>query len=180
MIASAISSQTGSPTIATIALTARSNPRLTTQSAPAKTGGRSSKSGMPWPGHVLAPPLDEELGRTRSDAHLHSAPVSLLDDLDELAVVEVGVGDDQLVDVVLRQHGRERREVAEHAQARAVRRRGDRADEVVVDPATAGAQRAVEPSKALSGADEDGAPPDAGELEEVAGDDVIAAARAGR
>ena len=32
----------------------------------------------------------------------------MLDNLDELAVIEVGVGDDQLVDVVLRQDRRER------------------------------------------------------------------------
>ena len=131
-------------------------------------------------GHVLAMPLDEELGRPRRDANLHAAAVRLLDDLDQLAVVEVGVGHDQLVDVVLGQHRRERRELPEHLQARAVRRRGDGADEVVVDPATAGAERAAEASKALSGADEDGAPPDAGELEEVAGDDVVAASQAGR
>ena len=53
------------------------------------------------PGDVLASPLDEELGRRRRDPHLDPAPVRLLDDLHELAVVEIGVGDDQLVDVVL-------------------------------------------------------------------------------
>ena len=30
-------------------LTTRSNPRFTIQSSPANTGGRSSKSGTPWP-----------------------------------------------------------------------------------------------------------------------------------
>ena len=31
-----------------------SNERLTTQSRPAKTGGRNSKSGTPWPGTYSA------------------------------------------------------------------------------------------------------------------------------
>ena len=129
------------------------------------------------PGHVLAPPLDQQLGRARGDPDLHTAPVGLLDDLDELPVVEVGVGHDQLVHVALRQHGRQRREVAQHRQAGAVGRDRNRADELVVDPAAARAERPPKAREALALADENRAPPDARELEQVAGDDVVASAQ---
>ena len=60
-------------------------------------------------GHVLASALDQELRRPRGDTHLHPTPVRLLDDLHQLAVAEVRVGDDQLVDLVRCEHGRHRR-----------------------------------------------------------------------
>ena len=129
------------------------------------------------PGHVLATPFDEQLGRARGDPDLHAPPVGLLDDVDELSVAEVGVGHDQLVHFTLRQHRGERREIPQHRQAGAVGRDRDGSDELVVDPAAACAERPSKAREALALADEDRAAPDARELEQIAGDDVIASAQ---
>src|SRR5437870_6095238 len=51
----------------------------------------------------------------------------------------------------------------------------DHADEVVLDSPATGAEGAPQPSEPLCAAGENRPPPDAGELEEVAGDDVVAA-----
>ena len=48
--AAAIASQSGSPSRSTRPEKTRSNPRLTNQSSPMNAGGRSSNSGIPWPG----------------------------------------------------------------------------------------------------------------------------------
>ena len=85
-----------------------SNVRFVAHCAPAKIGGRSSNSGTPWPGHVLAA-LDQQLGRARRDAHLHAATMRRLDDLEQPALVEPGVGDDDLVErLVVRARARAR------------------------------------------------------------------------
>ncbi len=126
-------------------------------------------------GNVLAAPLDEELGRARGDPYLHPPPVGLLDDVDELAVADVGIRDDQLVDLARGEHRGQRGEPAEDGKACSVGRARDRADELVLDPAAARAKGPSQPREVLALADENCAPPDAGELEQVAGDDVIAA-----
>src|SRR5439155_8215245 len=121
------------------------------------------------PGNPFAPTLDQELGRPRSDAHLDPAAMRLLDDLDQLAVAEVGVGDDQLVDLARREHRGKRGECPEHRQPRAVPGVSDHPDEVVVDSAATGAERAPQPSKALGPAGENRPAPYASKLEQVGG-----------
>ena len=96
--------------------------RLTAQSVPAKTGGRSSNSGTPWPG-TYSPRWIEQLGRLRRDPHLHARAVRVLDDLEQLAVRVVRVGDDQLVGGMLLEHGPELVDAAEPRQARRPPRR---------------------------------------------------------
>ena len=128
-------------------------------------------------GDVLAAALDQELGRSRRHAHLHASPMRLLDDLDEPPVVEVGISDDQLVDVAGRENRGERREPTERRQARGVLGGRDRSHEVVVDPGPARTERAPQPCDALARSDEDRAPADACELEQVTRDDVVAPAQ---
>ena len=68
----------------------------------------------------------------------------------------------------------QRGEVPQHRQAGAVGRDRDRADELVVDPAAARAERPAKARKALALADEDRPAPYPRELEQVARDDVVA------
>ena len=68
----------------------------------------------------------------------------MLDHLEELPVGEVGVGDDHLVHLVLVEDAAQVVEAAEHRQVDPAGRRGDRADELVVDSAPPGAERPVE------------------------------------
>ena len=142
--------------------------RLTAQSAPASTGGRSSKSGAPWPGDVLAA-LDEQLGRLRRQADPDAEAVRGLDDPQRAVLVDVGLGEDQLVGPNPRQHLVELVEPAEQRQAGRAGV-GDRADEVVVDPAAGCAERPVQRRERLALPDEDHAPADAEVMQDIAGD----------
>ena len=88
-----------------------------------------------------------------------------LDDLEQRAVVEVRLGDDQLVDVAFGEDLGQLGEPAEERQGDPVRRRPDCAEEVVGDPASASAERTAQMLDAVAVTDEDRAPPDAGETE---------------
>ena len=68
------------------------------RASPTRRGsaGRSSNSGTPCPA-TYSPFADEQLGRVRGEAHPDAVPVSLLDDVENGALVEVGLGEDQLV-----------------------------------------------------------------------------------
>ena len=102
----------------------------------------------------------------------------MLDDVHELAIVVVRVGHDQLVDVVSREHRGQRLEAAECGQAVVVGRSSPNgADEVVVDPAATLPERSVEAHEVLSLADQDRPAANAGQLEDVAGEDVVAPAQ---
>ena len=64
--------------------------------------------------------LDEQVGGLRRDPHLDPGAVRQIDDVEELPVGEVRVGDDQLVHVVV---GQDRAEVVRSRRARAGRSR---------------------------------------------------------
>ena len=124
MIAAATTSQSGSPSTISERETTTSNARFSTQSAPAKIGGRSSNSGTPWPG-TYSPALDQELRGARRNAHADAAAVRRLDDLEQLLLVEPRVRHDDLVE-------------AEPSPTAALEVSGRAArGEVVVDPAAA-------------------------------------------
>ena len=130
-----------------------SNARLTAQSQPVSTGGRSSKSGAPWPGHVLAA-LDEELGRVGREPHLDPLPVRLLDDLEDGPLVEVGLREDHLVGahVARARAGARRATPSSRRPGRPVL--GDRADELVGEPAAGCGERRPQVEQGFALADE--------------------------
>ena len=101
-----MSSHSGSPITMTRMLTRRSKPRFTAHSHPVRTGGRSSKSGAPWPG-TYSPALNEELGRIGRETHFDPLAMCLLDDLENRSLVEVGLREDHLVGPHLIEHERE-------------------------------------------------------------------------
>ena len=94
------------------------------------------EEGKSLAGHVLAP-LDEELGGPRSDPHLDAATMRPLDELEQLLLVEPGVGDDQLVEGVGGKRG-------DHPRPE---RNGT--SKLVVDPTAARAQHRAEMSDLL-------------------------------
>ena len=140
MIASATSSQSGSSSTATSTLTTMSKVRLSAQSQPVRTGGRSSKSGTPWPGHVLAA-LDEELRRVGREPDLDALAVCLLDDLEHGALVEVRLGEDHLVGPHLLEDGRQLLARCRAAGARGTPSVDDRAHELVLEAAARRGER---------------------------------------
>ena len=95
------------------------------------------------PRHELDP-LGQQLGGPRRDPHLDALAVGVRDDLEQLAVVEVGVGHDQLVHARGLEDRGQVLHVTENRQIDPLGRRGDRADELVVDPAAGGAERTVQ------------------------------------
>ena len=82
MIASAISSQSGSPTTTISEPTARSKSRLSAQSRAGEHRRPQLEERHALPGDVLGA-VDEQLGRPRRDPHPDAAPVRLLDDLEQ-------------------------------------------------------------------------------------------------
>ena len=108
--------------------------------------------------HVLAP-LDEQLGRVGREPDLDSLAVRLLDDLEDGALVEVGLREDDLVGTRLVEDERELGPRAEEVESRDALGRDD-SDELVRQPAAGAGQRAPEPREALTRADEHDAPPD--------------------
>src|SRR5581483_1396598 len=105
------------------------------------------------------------------DSHLHPAPVRVLDDLEQVALAVVRVGDDQLVGRVLAENGAEALEAAEARQVeRLARRAADDADEVVVDPSVDRPERPQEVVEVLALADDDRASPDAEPVQDLAAD----------
>ena len=98
LIASAINSHIGRPTTTISDRRRRGRTtRFVAQSAPAKIGGRSSNSGMPWPGTYSPRSIRSSVvrGATRT---LTPRRCACVDDLEQTRLVEPGVGDDQLVE----------------------------------------------------------------------------------
>src|SRR5581483_9687716 len=109
------------------------------------------------------------------DPHLYPAPVRVLDDLEQVALAVVRVGDDQLVGRVLGEDGAQALEAAEPRQVeRVARRAADDADEVVVDPAVNRPERPQQVVEMLPLADDDRTPPDAQPVQDLAADRVVA------
>ena len=119
-----------------------SNVRLTAQSVPAKIGGRSSKSGTPWPGTYSPRSTSSSVVRGATRTFTPRA-VRGLDDLEQLLLAEAAVGDDQLVEPSLASSA-SRAPGAERTLAR----------ELVVDPAAARAERRAQVRDLLGLADE--------------------------
>ncbi len=85
------------------------------------------------PGHVLAA-LHEQLGRVGREPDLDALLVRLLDHLEDGPLLEVGLGEDDLVGTHLLEHGCELGPRAEQPEP-GHRRRSDDADELVGQPA---------------------------------------------
>ena len=62
--------------------------------------------------------VDEDLHRRRRDPHAHAAAVARVDELDRLLLGEVGVGDDDLVDLLALEDVAEVRRAARASAAR--------------------------------------------------------------
>ena len=165
MIAAAIASQIGSPRVTTSRLTTESNVRLTIQSAPASTGGRSSKSGAPWPGTYSPRCTSSSVvfgaSRTRTPRLCAASTIASTRSSSRSCLRE-----DQLVRALAREDLRQLLELAEQAQAR-LAPVSDRSDELVVDVAAPAAERAVQRRQRLSVTDEDHAPAHAGDAQQL-------------
>ena len=101
------------------------------------------------------------------------------DDLEELPVAKVGVGDDQLVDPLGLEDRREILDVAEDGQIDAVRIGRERADELVVDPTARRAEGAMQMGDIGSRAGEERVPARSERPEHLARDEVVARPQGG-
>ena len=114
-------------------------------------------------GRVLAP-LHEQLRRVRSEPHLHALPVGALDDVQHGPLVEVRLGEDQLVGPVSLQDRRHLGDgAAEERQPFDVVVR-DGPEELVADAAPRRTELRVQVRQARAVADEHDAPVDADAL----------------
>ncbi len=100
--------------------------------------------------------------------------MGLVDDLEQLALAEVRVRDDQLVHPLARQDRGQVAHGAEHRQAHALRRRSHGADELVVDPAAARAERPVQVREVLAGAGQQRVAARTQQPQHLAGEEVVA------
>ena len=100
--------------------------------------------------------------------------MSVLDEVEQLALGEALVVDDQLVNVVLAQHARQRVESAEHGQAGRLTIRRDRAKKLVANSTTAVPEHVTELSQPVAFADQHGTPSHAGEAEHVPRQHLVA------
>src|SRR5437763_3131926 len=119
--------------------------------------------------------LDEELRRLRRDLDLDAAAMGLFDRLEQLALAELRVREDHLVDALSRQHARQRLQVAEQRQIETVRLRREDADERVVDAPPPLAEHLVQVREVLAGADEQRASAHADSPEQPPGGRVVRA-----
>ena len=126
-------------------------------------------------GYVLAA-LDQELRRLGRQPHFHACTVRRLDDLEHRLLVEVALGEDQLVRPRLRE---DRDEPVERAELPEPRRRlvADRAREVVGDAAARGDKGPVQAGDVVPSADENGAPADTEDAPQLDDDRVVGRAQ---
>ncbi len=131
------------------------------------------------PGNELGT-LRDQLRRLRRDPHLHAGAMSFVAQAQKLLRVEIGVGDDQLVGLVRLEHVRQVVDGAEKRQLEGRLRGSDRAEEVVLDSASAVTEVRVQACEVVARADEHGASLQAGQPEDVPRDDVVARREASR
>ena len=98
--------------------------------------------------------------------HLDPLAVRLLDDLEDGALVEVGLREDDLVGTRLVEDECELGPRAQEVESRDAVGRDD-PDELVRQPAASAGQRALEPREALTRADEHDPPPDPGRAHDL-------------
>ena len=79
--------------------------------------------------------------------------MSLLDRLEQLALAELGVGEDHLVDAVGGEHARQGLQIAEQRQVDSVRLGRQCSDELVVDAAALAPEHLVQVSQVVAGSD---------------------------
>ena len=138
MIASAISSQSGSPTSEDERADDEVEAALHRPVRAGEDRRPQLEERRALARHVLAA-LDEELRRVGREPHLHPLPVRLLDHLEHGALVEVGLGEDQLVGPHLLEHEPRARRASRAAAKPGTAVRRDDAHELVVDAAAAAA-----------------------------------------
>ena len=102
---------------------------------------------QPLPRHVLAL-VDEELGCGRRELHLDAVAVGELHDAEDRLLVEVGLGEDELVWSLRLEHGGETLERLRPPDV------GDGVDDVDPDPAAGGAELPLEVGERLALADQ--------------------------
>ena len=99
--------------------------------------------------------------------------MSVVDDLQQLPFAEVGVRHDQLVHALAVEERGQVVHVAQHRQANAHGRRRDGADELVVDPAAARAERGAQACDVLAGARQQRVAPHAQLAKHLARDELV-------
>ena len=153
--------------------------RLSTKSTPSKTGGRSSNSGTDWPGTNSArwtriSVVDGAI-RTRTPRR-----VGAVDELEQLALGEVRVDDDHLVDaVVLDRLADSSSEPSERRPLCRARRARDEADDLDRRAAGAAASALRDGLDVRAGADEHRAAAVAGGAQQQARDPLVDLAEGG-
>src|SRR5439155_17017779 len=121
--------------------------------------------------------LQQQLGRLRGDLHLDTEAVRLFDQLEQLALAEALVRDDQLVNVAVAQDARKRVKPAEHPEVARIAARSDGADEFVLDAAATRPERPAQIRELPSLPDENGAPADAGKAKDIPREHLVACAQ---
>ena len=123
--------------------------------------------------------VDEDLHRRGRDPHRHPALVALVDELDRLALREVGVGDDDLLDPLGVEHRREVLDPAERPQP-VVRPRRERDEADHLDRRVHLVDQGVrDVLDVVPGPDQQCAPAIAGRPQQHAGDPLVGPADAG-
>ena len=155
------------------ALTTTSNTRLVAQSSPAKTGGRSSKSGTPWPGTYSTRCVRRSIvvgaTRTFTPARFACSTRSSRSWSRTSTPLTISSSGRRRSSSCGRSH-----DAAEHRQHGAlVVVVGDCAEELVVDSAAALAERAPQVDEPLARAEQHRAAPHAGEPPHVAGHELV-------
>ncbi len=107
--------------------------------------------------------LGQQLGRRRRHPHAHATAVRQVDELDQRLVVEIGLGDDQLVQLPLGEDLWQIVDPAEERERQPVGRWAHSADEVIGDPPATLAEDVLEILDPVAVADEHGAAADADE-----------------
>ena len=127
----------------------------------------------PFAGDVFGP-LQEQLRRAGSDLDLGSEAVSLLDELEQVALGEASVRHDELVNVVFAQELRHSVQATEHGKISGVAVGSNRTEELVANPAPIGAERATQSRQLLALSDQDGSSPRTGQTQHVAREHLVA------
>ena len=98
----------------------------------------------------------------------------LLDELEQLALGETAVGQDELVNVVLAEDARHLIEATQHRQVAGIAARSDRAEELVANTASVCTQRVAQSSQLLALADQHRSPARTAETQDVTGEHLVA------